>query len=88
MRLKNQTPHYVAMKRLNLRKGDKVKLIAAARTLERGWENSWVPDMDSYVGQVGTAVGRGSDTGIPVVFSEGESACFFYPAFYLEKIKE
>lgn len=65
-------------------KGDKIKVLRSAKNHERGWKNSWVSTMNSYVGTVKIVH---SDNGIKGVTLE-DAGGYSYPHFVLEKISE
>ena len=87
--MKHLTPHEVALKRLNLKRGDKVKIISKSLSYERGWGDAWLEEMDEYVGTIGTVQIVGDSDGVlkssgGVFLREG----FWFPAFCLEKVRE
>lgn len=82
----------------DLKIGDKVRVIRKAENHEAGWDNSWVPSMDFFIGLEECRIdsygyeGTGDDAmivssvkGIPV--SE-KFECWLFPYYVLEKIAE
>jgi len=69
--------------------GDLVKILRKAGTREDGWKNSWIPSMNSRVGEIGVVKGFGClGEGIRIeVFNDKSSICD-YPFFVLEKVTE
>lgn len=61
--------------------GDEVKILRKAEGHESGWGNSWVEEMDKFVGKTGK-IASITEHGINV---EVESNWYSYPYFVLEK---
>jgi len=64
-----------------LKVGDKVRITRSAKTYENGWQNSWVPGMNNYVGTKST-----------ITIDESESGFYLggysFPHFVLEKVDD
>ena len=67
--------------------GDKVLCLRKAESCERGWENSWVSEMDESVGKIGIVrcISTGLKYNIDVEY-DGET--LGYPSFVLELMPE
>ncbi|MBD5641849.1 MAG: hypothetical protein HDQ91_05475 [Desulfovibrio sp.] len=63
--------------------GDWVKVTRQAESFEAGWDTTWIPEMNSLVGQTGEVVSV--DKRIIVRFSK---ICFLFFYFVLEKAKK
>ena len=59
--------------------GDKVRVIRIAKSRENGWDNSWVPGMNDYVGRVFKILKK--DTGKGVCLGDEH---WNFPEFVLE----
>jgi hypothetical protein len=74
------------VKKVELKPGDKVKVIERCADGEQGWQNFWSEHMDKYVGLVLTA-GPCPDadctTGVPLIFDEASGLVFHFPWFVL-----
>ena len=66
-----------------LKEGDWVRVTRQAESFEAGWDATWIPEMNSLVGQTGEVVSV--DKRIIVRFSK---VCFSFPYFVLEKAKK
>jgi len=73
-----------------LKVGDRVKVIRKADSYEKGWNNSWVPKMDKYLGCIGIIVKDAKEFGFRVKFEcpGGIFRPYNYPYFVLEKVEE
>ena len=79
--------HKEALERLQLKVGDKVKLLREATNNESGWENNWNEVvMSRNVGLIGIVNGISDRVGVTVKFANDKGSGFWYPAFILEKI--
>lgn len=83
--------HQEALKRLQLKVGDKVKILTKADDYEDGWESIWVNGkMDSAIGKTGIVKEIGKENeGIQVLIegiTDSLGNSYFYPAFVLDKI--
>jgi hypothetical protein len=67
--------------------GDKVLLERGAADYERGWFNSWEPQMSDNIGKTGTVEELGGERGVYIIFP-GEEYSLAYPAFCLKTIDE
>lgn len=86
--MKYLTPHETALKRLNLKKGDKVKVISKAESYKLGWDDAWVPPMDRFVNRI-CEVDKIDNFAIGVRIKHPEQNWFYwFPAFCLEKVRE
>lgn len=65
-----------------LRAGDIVICTRSARDEERGWPNSWVPNMDKLIGKECT-IGYITEMGEVII---EELATYAFPFFVFEKI--
>ena len=65
----------------NFKEGEKVEITRAAESKEQGWPNSWIPEMNNYVGKVGV-VTTIFEHGIRVKVAEHE---WSYPFFVLKR---
>lgn len=77
--------HQQAIDRLQLKRGDKVKLIGKGKDFDRGFNNSWTKIMDTYVGKIGIVSSVSEYNGVYVDFNTGRLD-YGYPAYTLEKI--
>jgi hypothetical protein len=77
-----------AKERLNLRPGDKVKVLSKANSRENGWANSWTHDMDQYIGLIGTVTFEDNVRGVDIHFGNSKLLDYCFPHFVLEKIEE
>lgn len=66
--------------------GDQVRITRRAASHERGWENSWVREMDEAVGKIGTVVSPEKLNLLHNVGVELEGREFGYPSFVLELV--
>lgn len=64
--------------------GDRVKILCISDSNYRGWGNSWIPEMDEYVGKIGKITCDYSSSGLTVEVP-GLSR-FNFPYFVLEKV--
>lgn len=75
-----------------LKVGDRVRVTRTAESHEGGWENSWEPDMDLAVGQIGvvTYIGSRLKHDIGLMFSDISRVtdAYSFPEFVLEKVVE
>ena len=70
-----------------LKRGDRVKVIRAAKSNESGWRNDWVPEMDKSIGKIGTVLTiEKNNLGIVVEIDDMEN--FTYPPFVLGEAEE
>ena len=73
--------HQEALQRLNLQVGDTVKVLCNAESdHKRGWYNSWVPEMDRYIGKTCT-VDDWDERGISFIGNG-----WHFPAYVLEVV--
>ena len=68
-----------------LKVGDVVKITRKAEDGENGWDNSWVEEMDVFVGKNGVVVDSPSDEGVKVFCLEAGDY-YSFPEFVLKKI--
>jgi hypothetical protein len=67
--------------------GDRVRITRIAKSRERGWQNSWTPEMDATVGQIGTVIDISAafrhdvDVNVP-----GTDGTLGYPDFVLRLV--
>jgi len=67
-----------------LRKGQKVLVLREARDHEKGWDNSWEPEMDASVGKVFSVREDNRMKGVRIV---DEEYLLSYPHFVLANPK-
>jgi hypothetical protein len=82
--------HADALRRLDLRPGDKVRVERKADANERGWRNSWATDMNPAVGRTGKVRTVDGEFGVSVVFTPDHfeaGSGFRYPAFVLTVVE-
>ena len=77
----NKTVHQQMLEILDLKPGDKVKVLRKAEHRELGWDNSWVSPMTSCIGKIFEVSRVAGSVGVGLV---GESAHF--PAHVLELV--
>lgn len=65
--------------------GDIVRVMRSARSHENGWCNSWVPDMDSWVGKLCRVVYTNGSVGVKCENLDGTD-WWNFPSFVLEKV--
>jgi hypothetical protein len=86
------TTHQEAMKFLNLKAGDLVKVLEkpedSGKTGARGWQNSWAAAMDPAIGNIYEVTGNISDTGVQLDYTSETGFKFRFPAYALEKCAE
>jgi hypothetical protein len=80
------TAYEKALKELNLKVGDKVKVVKRVEELE-GWNNDWLDSMDSYIGKVFEVLTKSYDPHLCGVPLKNISIRFFPPTA-LEKVEE
>lgn len=68
-----------------LKVGDRVRVLRAAEDEEGGWDNTWPPEMDDYVGKCGTITEDFDEPGFYVQFEDGDE--WGFPFFVLEKVE-
>ena len=68
-----------------LKVGDVVKITRKAEDGENGWDNTWVEEMDVFVGKNGVVVDSPSDEGVKVFCLEAGDY-YSFPEFVLKKI--
>lgn len=68
-----------------LKVGDVVKITRKAEDGENGWDNTWVEEMDIFVGKNGVVVDIPSDEGVKVYCLEAGDY-YLFPKFVLKKI--
>jgi len=73
--------HQEALERLNLKVGDKVKVLRKAKSFERDWKASWVKSMDDYIGKTLKVIDFSCNSGVRL---DGN---YNFPAFVLEKVE-
>lgn len=72
----------------DVKKGDKVRVVRKAKSLDDGWQTVWNPYMDEAVGKVGTVSHISAnfrECGIEV--DVPDVGAFMYPYFVLEKVE-
>lgn len=72
--------------KVDLKPGDKVKVLESCDSHENGWDNSWPDHMNKYVGKVLTVGFRPDNdcsTGIPLIVDELIGAEMHFPYFVL-----
>lgn len=69
----------------NFKIGDKVKILRKAKSYEMGWRDSWIDEMDKFIGKVGKVEDFVGAFGVFVAFKPGS---FHFPFFVLEKVEE
>jgi Mind bomb SH3 repeat domain len=66
--------------------GDRVRILRKVRSHARGWENSWISEMDKAVGKIGQVTyvssGRAHDVNVKVP----EAGDWGYPDFALKLV--
>jgi hypothetical protein len=72
----------------NIKVGDKVKVLRAAKSHENGWSCSWVIYMDEYIGKELEVVAINSASNAGIVLGKEPDPPFIYPYFVLEPVKE
>jgi hypothetical protein len=86
------TTHQEAIKFLNLKAGDLVKVLekpeGSGKSGLRGWKNSWTADMDAAIGNMYEVTGNISDTGVQLDYTSAAGWKFRFPAYALEKCAE
>ena len=66
---------------MEFKEGDCVRVMRSAESNEMGWDNSWLEEMDEFIGQTGVIEGIGIN-GITISF---DGYVFGFPAFVLER---
>ena len=74
---KQKTVHQLMLEHLNLRPGDRVRILRKAETLELGWDSVWLPEMNQFVGKVLEVVAVRGEYGV-------HCEDFLFPAHVLE----
>lgn len=79
--------HADAISRLNFRNGEKVILTKKATSYSNGWNNTWEPAADAFIGKVGTINDSNiNQQGVYVTFQTGtRTEGYPIPAFCLER---
>jgi hypothetical protein len=78
-----------AAKRLNLKIGDKVKVLCKAEDFSNNWLLIWNEQMDSFVGQICKVTNNNSGKNIRRgVLLTNKNNSFYFPHFVLEKVVE
>jgi len=73
--------HQEALERLQLKVGDKVKVLCKAESFERDWEANWAKVMDDYIGKTIKVIDFSGNSGVRL-------DCYYnFPAFVLEKVE-
>jgi len=84
--------HQEALKRLNLKKGDRVRVTGRADEHERGWNNCWDSvAMDGFIDKVSVVAGTtilDNELGVPLKCENIFPYVLCFPAFVLEKIED
>jgi hypothetical protein len=74
------------IKKHNLKKGDKVKVLRRANDHEKGWGCGWIPSMDETIGKEITIYNFGQrNNGLALECSD--CVCRLYPFFVLDPVK-
>ncbi len=78
-----ETRKFIAKHKLKL--GDKLKVLCTAETRERGWQNSWEPEMTASVGKLGTIMylNPNDSAGISLSIDGVDQRNFGFPYFVL-----
>ena len=88
MMMNNEQRMYMRKQELSgLKVGDRVRITRTAKIHEGGWNNSWIKEMDKYVGKEGIVLSIASNTSGIEVDTVGELEGCQYPYFVLEKIE-
>jgi Mind bomb SH3 repeat domain len=66
--------------------GDSVRVLRRARTHEKGWENSWVSEMDKAVGKIGRVMHVSSIFAHDVLVKVPGAGSWSYPNFALKRV--
>lgn len=66
-----------------LKVGDRVRVRRKAEHHEKGWRNTWNPEMDSYIGKV-LVITRIEDGCVGILLNH---SVFYFPFFVLEKVE-
>lgn len=82
-----------AQGRSGLKVGDWVKVLRKAKSEARGWGNSWIPEMDDFVGTVQQIKSVGfsecsADAGLYFVGGHESKLDFGFPFFVLKKVRK
>lgn len=73
------------IKELDLKVGDYVKVVSTSPDRHLGWQNSWVHQMNGYVGKSGK-ITKISHNGVEILFPDGCEK-YDYPAHVLVKVE-
>lgn len=78
--------HSMILEELDLKVGDTIRIVRKVPDREFGWNNSWAPDMDSYIGKEYVVSGTPDNKGIPVT-GPSMAYTFRFPAQGVELVK-
>lgn len=78
------TLHELALENLQLQKGDIVKITHSVPSRNGGWTNSWVDNMDNFIGKNMKVLSINSNNGVALDSLEPGDYFYAYPAHCLE----
>lgn len=83
---KNTTKTYLkAHKASRFKAGDRVKIMRKASSFENGWEDVWIEEMDSCIGQTGKIKEDYGSYGF-LVKMDNSNFSYTFPYFCLQKV--
>jgi len=68
--------------------GDRVRITRKAQANERGWDNSWVAEMNKAVGQIGTIVAISIEFAPDIEVDVPGIWTYGYPDFVLKLVRK
>lgn len=74
--------HQEALERLQLKVGDRVKVLCKAESNKRGWNTYWAKYMDNYIGKTFKVIDFAGSMGVEL------DGYYSFPAFVLEKVED
>lgn len=72
---------------MEFKKGDRVRILRKAQAGARGWQNSWVPEMNAAVGKIGRVTFVDPDRKHDVEVDVRGIIGYGYPDFVLELVR-
>jgi hypothetical protein len=83
----NTDQHYVEQQaKFKCNVGDTVRVSHSCESHANGWPNSWINDMDFYIGKHGIVLGI-YDYGIQIKFTIDNESRFTFPYFVLNLVR-